>query len=632
MSWAPRALCAALALAAVPSTAHAAWQEVPGGASPINHANNFDAQAGGSLVTIGGVPWIARPEFNASGHTVMRVSRLNRAGTAWDEPVGGANPISQDANRDSTGGSLADVAGGPWLAWTESDGTNDEVRVSRLNSAGTAWDQVGGGASPINQAPNRSASTASLAAVGGVPYVAWAESDGSNREIRVSRPNGSGTAWQQVVGGASPINDSPTADAQEPSVASVGGVPWVAWDEFDGVRYQIRVSKLSASGTVWQQVVSGASPINHDPTMNAGQPSMASVGGVPYVTWIETDGTNFEVRVSRLNAAGTAWQEVGGGASPINQADDGAATDPHLADIAGVPYVAWRENSPPLGSQLRVARMNADGTGWDQVVGGESPINADELRSASPEGITGVGGVPYVGWVEFDGTNIEARVARLEPEISRPETVAADSGAVLLARARTFGVAYPITFEYGPGGSLANRTQVAPSDGLIGSDTVHATIGGLAPSTAYSQRALGFDGARDIAPGPVTQFTTGAAPAPQVQTQVETQVQTVIQTQTSTITRLLVAVVNPKLKARAGKRVSVAYLSTGTGAATLEALKGRKRVARVTAAAKAGRNAIAWNGKDGRTKAKPGRYALKLSVTGGDGQTATDGASVTVQR
>ena len=68
------------------------------------------------------------------------------------------------------------------------------------------------------------------------------------------------------------------------------------------------------------------------------------------------------------------------------------------------------------------------------------------------------------------------------------------------------------------------------------------------------------------------------------------------------------------------------------GGAALEVFKGRKRVARVTGTAKVGRNKIAWNGKQGRKKAKAGKYILRLAVTGGDGQVANDSATVTVRR
>src|SRR5205814_2014092 len=120
------------------------------------------------------------------------------------------------------------------------------------SSAGAAWHQPVGGASPINNSPSLHATDPRLTSIDGVPYVAWAEHDGTNAELRVSKLNGAGTAWTQVVGGASPINQDPNRAAFEPSLTSIGGVPYVAWEENDGTNDEIRVSKLT--GGVWTQV------------------------------------------------------------------------------------------------------------------------------------------------------------------------------------------------------------------------------------------------------------------------------------------------------------------------------------------------------------------------------------------
>ena len=84
----------------------------------------------------------------------------------------------------------------PYVAWHESAAEgNHKVRVSRLNAAGTAWQQIGTGCpgagctSPINHAANRSAFNPSLMAIGGVPYVAWYENELDDMDIRVSRLN-----------------------------------------------------------------------------------------------------------------------------------------------------------------------------------------------------------------------------------------------------------------------------------------------------------------------------------------------------------------------------------------------------------------------------------------------------------
>src|SRR3954454_1971382 len=104
-------------------------------------------------------------------------------------------------------------------------------------SAGASWRQPDTGAVPVDRVSTNSAVYPSIANIGGVPYVAWAENDGTNYEIRVARFNSSTGAWEQPWEGVSDadggINQSHTKDANHPTIASVGGVPYVAWEEDD---------------------------------------------------------------------------------------------------------------------------------------------------------------------------------------------------------------------------------------------------------------------------------------------------------------------------------------------------------------------------------------------------------------
>jgi hypothetical protein len=265
-------------------------------------------------------------------------------------------------------------------------------------------------------------------------------------------PSSATAAWRQPVGGASPINHA--GDAFDQRVAALGGVPFVAWSEYDGTNYEVRLSRLNAAGTAWEEVVGGTSPVNHASNQDAIEPSVAAVGGLPYVAWSEYDGTNRRVRVSRLNAAGTAWEEVVGGASPIHHASDRSAFAPSLTAVGGVPYVAWRED---------------------------------------------------------DGTKNEVRVSRLEPELASQGAVADATDATLRAIVHTYGLAYPIGSDYGP--ALASQTAAKASP--TGSDnvTISTTVGGLSPSTGYAFRPFATAGVP--APrvlGAIDAFTTLAAP------------------------------------------------------------------------------------------------------------------------
>ena len=87
--------------------------------------------------------------------------------------------------------------------------------------------------------------------------------------------------------------------------------------------------------------------------------------------------------------------------------------------------------------------------------------------------------------------------------------------------------------------------------------------------------------------------------------------------------RLVAALVAPKVKAKRGRAVTLQYVSTVAATATLDVLKGRKRVAQVTQQAAVGTNRIRWNGKAGRKAAARGTYTLTLTLSSADGQTTT---------
>src|SRR4051812_7155 len=261
------AVTALLALLLVPATAAAAWREPDGGAGSLNHVA-ADLGRDQSLAAVAGVPYVAWAEGKVGGFAV-RVRRLNSSGTGWEDVGGGL--VSSPGTPTADHPSIADVGGVPYTAWREYDGRYHHIRVSRLDAAATGWEAVGG---PIGHATNHSANDPSLASVGGVPYVAWRESDGTNLELRVSRMNSSGTGWDEVGSGANPINHAPDRDARMPSLADVGGVPYVAWYERDATAQRIRVSRVDASGTAWQEV---GGPVGAAGT-NAFLPSLASIG------------------------------------------------------------------------------------------------------------------------------------------------------------------------------------------------------------------------------------------------------------------------------------------------------------------------------------------------------------------
>ena len=608
-------VCLLVAAAGAPA-ANAAWNQPVGGPSPVNHAkdeSNLGARMP-SLTVIGGVPWVAWQEFGGNGFSQIRVSRLAASGTAWEEVVGGASPINRVSTRNAHSPSLTSMGGVPYVAWEE----GGAIFVSRLNAAGTAWEAVGGpGAVASGHGP-------SLVPVAGVLHVAANGPGGT----QVRRLSAAGTAWEPVGGGSTQTRPG-TPNFYDATLASIDGVPWVAWVVEDGNNFELVVTRLNSAGTGWEEVATAQSPINHSPDGEAYDPQIASVGGIPYVVWAEHKFDHgFEIRVSRLNAGATpAWEEVGAGESPINHASGQDGFNPTITDIGGVPYIAWTEvEQDDDNRELRVSRLGTDGKSWHEVVGGASPLNNASNREANFPSLTSVGGVPYVAWDEPDDDDREIRVSRLEPEFLQQSVLTNDGEALLLSRVRTYGVAYPVAVQYGPGAQLGQQTAVARTAFDVHEDTWFQTLGELAPGTAYSWRPVGFDGTRTTGAGATQSFTTEPAPGsgppgpagpagPPGQP------------------RLLVAVLQPKLSAISGRSVSVHYIATAAAAVTLEVRRcGGGTVARIAAAARAGRNKVRWNGRTGRTRARPGCYILAVRAASSDGQAASDRAKLRVTR
>ena len=401
----------------LPAAARAAWQEIVGGPSPIAHSVTTEG-ANPSLADVGGTLYVAWGANVGGTDYDVYVSKLDVSGTSWID-VGGA--LNHTPTDNAFRPSLASIGGVPWVAWIEYDGTSQKLRVARLNDTGDGWIEVVGGANPLNHDPTQNAWDPSIADVGGVPYVAWAEEPVPNTNealIRVSRLNADGTAWVEVVGGSNPINQDPSAQAGGPSLIGIDGVPYVAWQEGYGDP-KIHVSKLNDTGTAWTEIGTGAAPINHDPTKYASSPSLTAIGGVPWIAWSEADDLIFQIRVARLNDTATGWTEVVGGAQPINHSPGDSAQHPSIASIGGVPYVAFSQYDGS-NTQVRVSRLDDAGTAWVEVDGGPSPINETPTLDGFLPSLTVSDGVPVVAWVQAEATTT--------PQVRVSQNVAVFSG------------------------------------------------------------------------------------------------------------------------------------------------------------------------------------------------------------
>ena len=245
--------------------------------------------------------------------------------------------------------SLIDVAGVPWLAWTQDEpGTPGRpvrrVYVVRLADSGGAWEPVG---PALNRSETESADAPALLAAGGGAYIAWSEdTEGLMAPYSVIRVASfdpcACSGWREIGDG---VPASGGSSATHPSLASVGGRLFVAWELTESYSpyselLDVRVGVLGADGGTWEILTPrglDTHQIDHE-----GRPTLAEIGGRLHLAWSMRGGAH----VARLDGDGVTFERLPG----PNRA---AGSDLALAGVNGAPWIA-------LPRQAAVERLEPD--------------------------------------------------------------------------------------------------------------------------------------------------------------------------------------------------------------------------------------------------------------------------------
>lgn len=439
--------------------------------------------------------------------------------TAPVAPTGPTFTIIGTVNRDVTQAAQSpfmalDNTNSLLAAWAEnSSGGVRQIFASKL--AGEAFQPLG---ASLNIHTNVLADVPTITVAGenrAVPWAAWSEPSpgfGNVSQIFASRFSADTGLWQQAGtdrgGGEASLNIATDRAATDPFI--IGGstelgappVPWVAWEEFSDVNpssVQIFVAKgvkddTAIGGFRWETVgqanSDGEQTLNIDRFRISSYPTMlfAETGNsVPWVTWHESGRD----RPSRIfTARGVADPASPGGfkwinvppcppddetkcalnINPLNDGKDASmAAGSTLAGESTVPWIVWPEIGQNGEWQVFVSRLDTSTRNSFIQVGGS--LNVDPNHDALTPFIAFVGNVPYVAWLEDDGTGkFEVQLRHLA---SDPQT-------------GTWALDTPANgFNLDPALSNFNLAAVASSD------TLFLAWGEGDPASSASQMVIG---------------------------------------------------------------------------------------------------------------------------------------------
>ncbi len=333
----------------------------------------------------------------------------------------------------------------PWAAWVEPSpgfGGLPQIFASRFNAASGLWQPAGqdrGGSEPsLNLHTNRSAVKAIIFAGSGdptqppVPWVAWLEESGSSNFVQVFVARGvkddtaiGGFRWEQVGqqrNGEPSLNVDVRRDAEYPEgvFAETGNsVPWVTWAEFGADRpsriFTARgvADANSPGGFKWINVPpctpdETACALNVNPLKDA-EDAIITAGSlnpgeaaVPWIVWDEEGPTGKpQVFVSRLDTA-TRNSFLNVGAS-LNVDQNHEADAPYIVFVNNVPYVAFLEDDGTGKFRLHVRHLASDPqTGTWALDSPPAGFNLNPALSATSLFAASSGDALYLAWTEGD--------------------------------------------------------------------------------------------------------------------------------------------------------------------------------------------------------------------------------------
>jgi hypothetical protein len=389
--WRPLGLKAGLALGVgwalvVPALALGDWQEPV--VAPVNQSNGIvfaTAMRGNGSEPLVGLLQFSNDNTPTSAPSTANALVGSLRSLSWNLSA----PLDRNLGGNQRTGPRFTPEGPVYAVWSEVRGrtypATYEVYVARYAGAST-WTPV---AASLNHNETQSASSPTIANVGGSPWVAWQEAaDG----VWVARLDGGNVSY---VGAAIP-------GAANPSLTSVNGVAYLAYTTPGPSNPSGRVHVATFENGGWYDVPGlGASGFS---------PTITNVGGVIWVAWLQGDANGHAQLYTARYVGNGHWI-----ASPsLNIDGNESASSPQIASVGDVPWIVWSESSRPYangGILEHVFVKQFSGSTWDQVGG---VVNVDPNQSAYAGGIADVAGTAYVAMTQSQtdgGTAVRVKSA-----------------------------------------------------------------------------------------------------------------------------------------------------------------------------------------------------------------------------
>ncbi len=268
----------------------------------------------------------------------------------WEEPgVGGSRvgfgraeakgtiasePLRLPSGWNSLPDLVFDASNGAWLAWVNADSGSHSLLVR----------QTAGGRT-LRLASARAFLRPRLASDGqGRVWVFWGETSPDSFRI-LFRVRAGGTWTPAVVA----WDAGPLAIESFDAAVDDAGTAWIAWSQFGGRGYEVRVKQMKP-GPVGQAV-----PVSTDPDAQNIGPSIAlAKGWGPVVSWVRLRGkqSSFCLRLS----SGGSWSR-----EKVVAGVDVTEALPRLAVEGGAVGIVWSSGGKPAGRVIPLARLASQG-------------------------------------------------------------------------------------------------------------------------------------------------------------------------------------------------------------------------------------------------------------------------------